>query len=47
MRLLAYFRAYAKQLMQINMPLCIIYKPVNVVYEKTVYEDTIFISKNL
>jgi hypothetical protein len=39
---LAYFRAYA-----INMPLCIIYKLVNVVYEKTVYEGTIFISENL
>ena len=56
---LAYFRAYAKQLMQINMPLCIIiiifltkplciiYKPVNVVYEKTIYEGTIFVSENL
>jgi len=39
---LTYFRAYAKQLMQINMSLCIIYKLVNVVYEKTVYEGTIF-----
>jgi len=31
---LAYFSAYAKQLMQINMHLYIIYKLVNVIYEK-------------
>jgi len=29
------------------MPLCIIYKIVNVVYEKTVYECTISVSENL
>jgi len=44
---LAYFRAYAKQLMNINMPLCIIYILVNVIYEKTVYECIIFVSENL
>jgi len=33
--------------MQINMSLCIIYKLINVVYKKTVYEDTIFVSENL
>jgi hypothetical protein len=35
------------ELMQINMPLCIIYKLVNVVYEKTVYDVRIFVSENL
>jgi len=30
--------------MQINTSLCIIYKLVNVVYEKTVYEGIIFVS---
>jgi hypothetical protein len=44
---LAYFRVYAKQLMPINIPLCIIYKLVNGVYEKTTYEGTIFASENL
>jgi len=44
---LTYFRAYAKQLIQINMSSSIIYKLVNVVYEKTVYEGTIFVSENL
>jgi len=44
---LAYFRAYVKQLMNINMPLCIIYMFVNVIYEKTVYECIIFVSENL
>ena len=44
---LAYFKAYAKQLVQINIPLCIIYKLVNVVYENTVYEGIIFVSKKL
>jgi hypothetical protein len=33
--------------MQINMPLWIIYKFVNVVYEKPVYECTIFVGENL
>jgi len=33
--------------MQINMPLCIIYKLVNVVYKKTVYEGIIFVTENL
>jgi len=33
--------------MQINELLCIIHKLIKVVYEKTAYEDTIFISKNL
>ena len=36
-----------KQLMQINKLLYIIHKFVNVVYEKIVYKDTIFISENL
>lgn len=36
-----------KQLMQINELFSIIYKPVNVVYEKTGYEDTIFVSEKL
>jgi len=31
---LTYFRAYVKQLMQINKHECIIYKLVKVVYEK-------------
>jgi len=44
---LTYFRVYAKQLMNINMPLCIIYMLVNVIYEKTVYECIIFVSENL
>lgn len=44
---LAYFRAYVKQLMHINKLLCIIYKLVKLVYEKTTYEDAIFVSKNL
>jgi hypothetical protein len=44
---LAYFRVYVKQLMQINMSLCIIYTFVNVLYEQTVYEGTIFVSENL
>jgi len=33
--------------MQINKFLCIIYKFVKVFYEKTVYEDTIFVRENL
>jgi len=33
--------------MQINKLVGIIQKFVKVVYEKTVYEDTIFVSKNL
>ena len=33
--------------MQINKLLCIIHKLVKVVYEKAIYEDTIFISDNL
>jgi len=33
--------------MQISMSLCMIYKFVNVVSEKTVYEGTIFVSENL
>jgi len=33
--------------MQINMPLCITYKLVNVIYEKTVYKCIIFVSENL
>jgi len=33
--------------MQINMFLYIIYKLVNIFYEKTVYQDTIFVSDNL
>jgi len=33
--------------MQINKFLCIIYKFVKVVYEKTVYKDTIIISESL
>jgi len=41
------FWAYAKQLVQINKLLCIIHKHVNVVYEKTTCEDTIFVSENL
>jgi len=44
---LAYFRPHAKQLMQINTTLCIIYKLVNIVYEKTVYEGIISVSENL
>jgi len=44
---LTYFRAYAKQLVQINISLCIIYKLFNVVYEKIVYEGTNFVSENL
>jgi len=44
---LAYFRAYIKQLMQINKFLCIIYKFLRLFYEKTVYEDTIFASESL
>ena len=44
---LAYFRAYAKQFMQINMFLCIIYKFVNVACEMTTYKCTIFVNKNL
>jgi len=44
---LAYFRAYVKQLVNINMPLCIIYMLVNVIYEKTVYECIIFVNENL
>jgi len=43
----AYFRVYGKQFMQINMSLYIIYKLVNVVYEKTAYEGIIFVSENL
>lgn len=38
---LAYFRVYA------NKYLCIIYKLFNVVYEKTVYNDIIFVTENL
>jgi len=44
---LAYFRAYVEQLMNITIPLCIIYMFVNVIYEKTVYECIIFVSENL
>jgi len=33
--------------MQINKLLCIIHKLVKVVYEKTAYEDTIFVSENI
>jgi len=44
---LAYFRPYAKELMQINMPSCIIYKFFNVAYDKTVYEGTLFVNENL
>jgi len=33
--------------MQINKFVCIIHKFVNVVYEKTVYEDTIFVCESL
>jgi len=33
--------------MQINIPLCIIYKLVNVVYEKIAYESTIIVNENL
>ena len=33
--------------MQINKLLCIIQKLVNVVYEKTTYEDTISVSENI
>jgi len=29
------------------MPLCIIYKFVDVVYEKAIYESIIFVSENL
>jgi len=43
---LAYFWAYAKQLTQIIKLLCIIQKLVKVVYEKTAYEDTNFVSEN-
>jgi len=32
--------------MQINELFCILYKHVNVVYEKTGYEDTILVSEN-
>ena len=43
---MAYFWAYAKQLTQIIKLLCIIQKLVKVVYEKTAYEDTNFVSEN-
>jgi len=33
--------------MQINKFLCIIYKFFKVVYEKTIYEDTIVVSESL
>jgi len=33
--------------MQIYKLLCIVHKLVNVVYEKTTYEDTIFVNDNL
>jgi len=36
-----------KQLMQINKLLWYVHKLVKVVYEKTTYEDTIFVSENL
>jgi hypothetical protein len=39
------FDSLILELMQINMPLCIIYKLVNVVYEKTVYDVRIFVSE--
>jgi len=42
-----YKTTYTKQLMQINTFLCIIYKFVKIFYEKTVYEDTIFVSESL
>jgi len=35
------------ELMQINKLSCISYKLVKVVYEKTTYEGTIFVSENL
>jgi hypothetical protein len=44
---LAYFLAYPEQLMKINKLLCIIHKLVKIVYEKTAYENTIFVSENL
>ena len=43
---LTYFRAYEKRFMQINKFLCIMFWLVKV-YEKTTYEDTIFINENL
>jgi len=33
--------------MKMNMSLCIIYKFVDVIYEKTIYESIIFVSENL
>ena len=33
--------------MQISKFLCIIHKFVNVIYEKTVYKDSIYVSGNL
>lgn len=39
--------AYTKQLMKINKVFCIIHKFVKVIYEKTVYENTIFVHENL
>ena len=42
---LTYFRAYIKQFKQINKFLCIIYRClIKVVYEKTIYEDAIFVN---
>jgi len=42
-----FLNLFILELMQINMSLCIIYKLVNVVYEKTIYEGTIFVNENL
>jgi hypothetical protein len=44
---LTYFLIYAKQLIQINKLLCIIYKFVKIFYEIIAHEDSIFISENL
>jgi len=44
---LGLFWSCAKQLMQTNKFLCIIHKFVNVVYEKTVYKETTFVSEKL
>jgi len=44
---LAFFLAYANKLMQINQLLCILHELVKVAYEKSSYENTIFVGDNL
>jgi len=39
--------AYTKQLRKINKVFCIIHKFVKLIYEKTAYENTIFVGENL